>query len=184
MSWNVFRKKIAYLFVPVVIVLNKGEVSVSGMMIVAAGMLLRLWASGYLIKKTQLVSAGPYCFTRNPLYLGSFLIAFGFCAMVKNMWLAAVLILFFAIIYYKQIAHEENELGRLFGEKYAAYKKNVPRLFPRITPFRAGAEGKFDFKNIMRNKEYNMIIGVAAVFLLMHVYKIAIYPKIIGHGIY
>ena len=50
---------------------------------------------------------GPYAFTRNPLYLGSMLIAFGFALASRSIWIAAALALLFIVIYVPVIRAED-----------------------------------------------------------------------------
>ena len=42
------------------------------------GLALRAWASGHIRKNDRLAVSGPYAHTRNPLYLGSFILGLGF----------------------------------------------------------------------------------------------------------
>src|SRR5476651_2539578 len=56
----------------------------AGIGYIIAGVLLRLWSNGYAIKNDKLTTSGPYAFVRNPLYLGTFLIAIGFVIVLKS----------------------------------------------------------------------------------------------------
>ena len=78
------------------------------------GLLLRGYASGYVKKNTELTVAGPYAHTRNPLYLGSILIAFGFALAARSFWIAMVVVLLFAAIYVPVIRSEEEYLRSVF----------------------------------------------------------------------
>src|ERR1700742_2378122 len=51
---------------------------------IIAGLLIRLWSNGYAIKNDKLTTSGPYAFVRNPLYVGTFLIAFGFVMALRS----------------------------------------------------------------------------------------------------
>ena len=184
MSWNLLRRKMAYPIVALLIVSNIHEASKLGMAIIALGVSLRLWASAYLRKREALITAGPYGFVRNPLYLGSLIIGVGFAVMARNMWLGSVLVALFVFVYYKQVLHEERQLAEIFGRSYNIYRSNVPRLFPRLIPYRMEEEGgRFNLKNIARNKEYNVILGIIAVMLLMDIYEDIIYPLLSGYDI-
>lgn len=177
------RKKLAYPLVAMLVVLNIREASKLGMAIVAIGMLLRLWASGYLTKRAALITAGPYSFVRNPLYLGSLIIGIGFTVMVRNIWLGSLMVVLFALSYYKQVVHEERQLAEIFGDRYALYRRNVPRLLPRLLPYKMEGGGKFDLKNILINKEYNVALGVVFLFLIMDIYEDIIFPVLTGQDI-
>ena len=56
-----------------------------GTPISAAGLFLRAWAAGHLAKNQNLAVSGPYRFTRNPLYLGTLLVAAGL--VVASRWI-------------------------------------------------------------------------------------------------
>ena len=71
----------------------------AGLALAAAGLALRLWASGHLEKGTRLAARGPYRWTRNPLYLGSFLMGLGFTLAAVNVWLLGLLLFHFLLIY-------------------------------------------------------------------------------------
>src|SRR6266481_2218879 len=68
-----------------------------GCLIAAPGVWLHAIASGHVKKNAELTTTGPYAYTRNPLYLGSIIIALGFAVASRNLWIAIVIIvLFFA----------------------------------------------------------------------------------------
>ena len=87
----------------------------------------------YVKKNTELTMTGPYAFTRNPLYLGSMLIAFGFALASRNIWIALALAVLFAVIYVPVIRSEEAFLRSKFNE-FDDYAARVPRLLPRLIP--------------------------------------------------
>src|ERR1700761_3516026 len=69
------------------------------LLLVVPGILLRGYASGYVKKNAELTVTGPYSYTRNPLYLGSVLMAFGFTGASHSLWITVLLALLFLIIY-------------------------------------------------------------------------------------
>ena len=95
------------------------------------GLALRVYASGYVTKNTELTTTGPYAYTRNPLYLGSMLIAFGFAVAAHSWWIALALAVLFALIYLPTIRSEEEFLRGQFSD-YDDYVRRVPRLLPRL----------------------------------------------------
>jgi protein-S-isoprenylcysteine O-methyltransferase Ste14 len=107
--------------------------------LVLPGLLLRGYASGYVKKNRELTTTGPYAYTRNPLYLGSMLMAAGFAIALLSWLVATVLIAGFALVYIPVIASEEGYLGEHFAH-FAAYCRAVPRIIPRLTPARLSAE--------------------------------------------
>lgn len=94
------------------------------------GAVLRCWASGYLRKDQRLAVGGPYAWTRNPLYLGTYLMAVGILGATQQWLLFFAMTLFFAGIYHFVILEEERRLERLFGTPYLFYCQGVPRFFP------------------------------------------------------
>ena len=95
------------------------------------GLLLRGYASGYVKKNQELTITGPYAFTRNPLYLGSMLMAAGFAVALMSWLVAVVLAIGFALIYIPVIAGEERFLRAQFPG-FAAYCRAVPRLISSL----------------------------------------------------
>lgn len=105
-----------------------------GIALCFAGATLRFWASGYLRKDTRPAVGGPYAFVRNPLYVGTYLMALGTAWAIENWVLLAVSTILFAWIYHYIILDEEVKLQRIFKGAYIKYCENVPRFFPRIWP--------------------------------------------------
>ena len=138
--------------------------------LVVPGLWLRGYASGYVKKNRELTQTGPYAYTRNPLYLGSILIAAGFAAALLSWPVACMLAAMFLIIYVPVIASEERFLRSTFPD-FEAYCLRVPRLLPRLsaaTPASAETEvssGKFSLDLYLRHREYNAAIGAALLYL-------------------
>ena len=101
--------------------------------------------------------------------------------MVRNIWLGFVMVALFAFVYYKQVLHEERQLAGIFGESYSVYRRNVPRIVPRIIPYMKDKNGQFSFGTVLKNKEYNVALGITAIFLLMNLYEGIIYPFFVRH---
>src|SRR5579859_2852452 len=135
----------------------------SGSACVALGVVLRALASGHIRKNSELATTGPYAYTRNPLYLGSVLIAAGFLVAARNVWIGLAALAMFIFIYVPVIKAEEAYLRSAFPD-YAAYAGRVPRLLPRLTPYRdensAEAENEsFSAELYLRHREYNAALG-------------------------
>lgn len=141
------------------------------------GLWLRAYASGYVKKNRELTATGPYAHTRNPLYLGSMLIAAGFALALESWLIALVLALGFAVIYIPVIASEERFLRAAFP-CFDEYRRHVPRLIPRLTAFKAERNGApaasgitkglaagFSWALYGKHREYNAAIG--AIFLYL-----------------
>lgn len=141
------------------------------LLLVLPGIALRAYASGYVKKNRELTVTGPYAYTRNPLYLGSLSIALGFAVAARNWWvLAGIAILFFAI--YLPVIRSEEEFLRGMFDGFDHYCSRVPRLLPRLTPGTHGEAGKFSAALYRRHREYNALMGAAALYaaLLLRLY--------------
>jgi len=136
--------------------------------LVLPGLWLRGYAAGYVKKNRELTQTGPYAHTRNPLYLGSMLIAAGFAVALLSWPVALVLAVGFGIIYVPVIASEERFLRGAFPG-FDAYCRRVPRLIPRLTPARSPepetAPGAFSLSLYLKHREYNAGIGATLLYL-------------------
>lgn len=136
-----------------------------GLVLVVPGLLLRGYASGYVKKNAELTTTGPYAYTRNPLYLGSMLIAFGFAVAARSFWIAGVLVVLFAAIYIPVIRSEEDFLRSAFPA-FDAYAATVPRLLPRLVAARGSAstQGVFSAALYRKHREYHALLGAAGMY--------------------
>jgi protein-S-isoprenylcysteine O-methyltransferase Ste14 len=136
--------------------------------LVAPGLWLRAYAAGYVKKNRELTSTGPYAHTRNPLYLGSMLIAAGFVLALLSWPVALAMAIGFAVIYIPVIASEERFLRATFPG-FEAYCRSVPRLIPRLTPVpqtgNGSGAGSFSMSLYLKHREYNAGIGAALLYL-------------------
>ena len=134
---------------------------------VGPGLWLRGYAAGYVKKNAELTRTGPYAYTRNPLYLGSMLIAFGFAIAAGKVWLGVLLLGLFLAIYWPVILSEEAFLRATFPE-FLQYTTEVPRLIPRLSPARpeggSWRKGRFSQERYLHHREYNSLIGAAALY--------------------
>ncbi len=114
------------------------ESLVHGALAAAAGLLIRAWASGHLRKEKALAVSGPYRYSRNPLYLGNFVIGAGLVLTARSWWVLALFAAYFGIFYPLIITRERDRMRRLFPEEYedvraagAAFPPLVPQAAPR-----------------------------------------------------
>jgi hypothetical protein len=137
------------------------------LVLVGPGLWLRGYASGYVRKNAELTTSGPYAYTRNPLYLGSLLIAFGF-ALAAASWIILVLLtVLFAAIYIPTIQGEEQFLRAHFAG-FDAYAAQVPRILPRLRPVPSqGERGSFSRALYLQHREYNACMGSAAIYVAL-----------------
>jgi hypothetical protein len=145
-----------------------------GLLLVVWGVLVRAYSAGYIVKSKELATSGPYAWHRNPLYFGSFLCGLGFALM--NGWVAVsvpLLLIVMGPVYVFTIRSEEKYLLGLHGEAFRRYMKNTPRFLP-WPPIgrRIEQAGAFRMDQLVRNKEYEGMLGMLGVaflfWLMMH----------------
>jgi protein-S-isoprenylcysteine O-methyltransferase Ste14 len=134
-----------------------------GLEIALLGEALRIWANGYLQKDESLTVNGPFSYTRNPLYLGSFLIGFGFCFATSRLPLFITFLVFFFLVFLNTIRHEERILEEKFGGEFQRFKEKVPIFIPSFTPYESNIYNKFSWKQVKHNKEHLTVIGVLVI---------------------
>jgi hypothetical protein len=174
------RNQIFGLFFIALVFLPRGaEPEDLTFLIVVLGTIIRIWASGYLIKKKRLTTWGPYRYVRNPLYLGTFIIGLGLCIVQRSLFFLIIYLAIFTFVYYFQIKYEEKELEAIFGEEYREYCRKVPRLFPRFVPpsgLRTDAEARFNFAYVWKNKGVETLAQVVGVFLVLDIKEDILLP--------
>jgi protein-S-isoprenylcysteine O-methyltransferase Ste14 len=155
-----------------------GASLIAGAAVALIGLTIRAWASGHLRKNQELCAAGPYAYTRNPLYLGTFIMATGIAIATASLWFVALFILVYLLIYIPVMAAEAEYMLELFPDEYEQYSRRVPLMFPRLTPYRPESarslqEGapsrsrRFDLALYIRHREYRAAIGIAFVLALI-----------------
>ncbi len=144
-----------------------------GTVLVIPGLVIRGLASGYVHKNEQLATGGPYAYTRNPLYLGSLVLAIGFAIAARSWWIGMVLCAMFFLIYLPVIRSEEQFLRRHFAH-YDAYAKHVPMLIPRGTASSRN-DGTFSWTLYGKHREYNAAVGALAIFAAL-AFKVLHFP--------
>ncbi len=145
----------------------------TGSAVVAVGLFLRAVASGQVKKNEEVTAVGPYAYTRNPLYLGSIILAIGFVIASRDVWVAIAMVVLFIAIYVPVIRSEEIFLRQHFSE-YADYARRVPRFLPS-TLHLSGLTSGFSLALYRQHREYNACIG-AAVMLAALVVKMLWFP--------
>jgi hypothetical protein len=140
-----------------------------GAVIAVFGLITRASASGYLRKDQELATGGPYARTRNPLYLGSALLAAGFIVAGHSLWAGVVVASYFAVFYFGAIRGEETRLRERFGAEFDAYAARVSKFFPSFHPIpsgppspKDGVVAPFSWAQYRRNREYQALIGTLA----------------------
>lgn len=138
---------------------------VIGLPLSTLGLLLRGWAAGHLAKNEALAESGPYAYLRNPLYVGTLIVAAGLVIASRRWLLAAIFGAVFLLVYLPVIELEEQHLRELFPS-YKRYAQRVPALWPRMP---AVTEHRpFRWELYVRNREYQALMGfLAGAFLLI-----------------
>ncbi len=141
-----------------------------GGLLVGLGEVLRIWATGHLVKTERLTITGPYRYLRHPLYMGTLLIGVGFCVMGANavaLGLLAGFVLVFLGYYmpYKNRI-EGARLEARYGDAFCRYATAVPRLLPRLRPYHALAgdaeeQGSWRAQRFVENNELGTTVVVA-----------------------
>jgi protein-S-isoprenylcysteine O-methyltransferase Ste14 len=137
--------------------------------IAIVGLAVRAWAAGHIRKNAALATSGPYAYTRNPLYLGSFLLGLGFTVASSRFALGLLFAALFLGIYLPVMRVEAATLAEMFGEDYQRYSSAVPLFFPRLTPYRDGhtKDTKFDPGLYLRYREYRAALGLLIAWGLL-----------------
>ncbi len=132
------------------------------------GALTRVWAAGHIEKGRVLAQGGPYALTRNPLYLGSFLMALGILLGGQGYWLLPPFFLFFLAFYYPVMKAEERELLQGHGESFIGYARRVPLFIPALSRC-GGSASRFLWSRVVRNREHRNLAGlvIAELFLIV-----------------
>lgn len=138
-----------------------------GAIVAFAGAGIRVWASGNIIKGKVLAQSGPYAYTRNPLYFGSFVMALGILVSGQSFWLIIPFCIFFAAVYYPVMKTEERELVQGHGDDFRDYVSRVPFFFPALRKKPASAS-TFSWERALANREHHTLAGLllTEVFLI------------------
>jgi protein-S-isoprenylcysteine O-methyltransferase Ste14 len=132
-----------------------------GLPVSVCGLGLRAWAAGHLRKNEALAESGPYAFTRNPLYLGTFIAALGFAMAARSVALGFLFTVVFLLVYLPAIELEEQHL-RAILPGYEAYAARVPLIAPRLIAAGSHAPQRFSFVQYRKNREYEALLAWCA----------------------
>ncbi len=163
------RVPLGFIFAVVFVLLARPTRNslIAGALVMIPGLLLRGRASGHVQKDKQLTTSGPYAYTRNPLYLGSLMLAAGFALAARSWWIVVLMLLMFAVIYIPVIAGEERYLRQTFAE-YDDYARHVPRMLPRFTRY-GNQQSAYSSARYWKHREYEASIGCVVVLAILAV---------------
>lgn len=139
-----------------------------GLTAAALGTLIRLYASGYIIKNTELAQKGPYAFVRHPLYTGNILLVMGFAVANSTLWAVPLALAFFWFYYPPAIEYEDRKLNGIFGEAWRNWASRTPALMPRLANPGAAGSGNWSLRTSLRKNGEFLI----AVFVLYCAYRV------------
>lgn len=177
-----FRRRTAFLPLAALVMLILGHPTtkgfLAGLVFVVIGQWIRFWSAGYLVKSSELTMDGPYRCVRNPLYVGSLLIACGYCFMTSG-WIVWVIGMpFFFAIHGSAVRWEERFLLKTYGDSFADYCRRVPRWIMHLPAKGLGTGEKWALSQVAKNKENTRCIPtivVTTAFILKMVFHW--YPK-------
>ena len=126
--------------------------AVVSLLLVLAGLGLRAWAAGCAgghtrratIEAPRLVTGGPFAYVRNPIYLASIVLGLGMVGLLADPWMLGLYVAVFVFLYTAIVPAEERFLRGQFGDAYARYCANVPRILPRLRPWAEAEQPPFD----------------------------------------
>jgi len=139
-----------------------------GVLISIFGLVIRAWASGHLRKEKTLAVSGPYGYSRNPLYVGNFLLGIGIVVGARSWWVLGLFVAYYGVFYPLIIRRERDRMRELFPQQYEEYGKRVPLFFPSIRKH-LPAEGRFSRSLYKQNKEYRALQGTVLIWLVLAV---------------
>jgi protein-S-isoprenylcysteine O-methyltransferase Ste14 len=142
------------------------------------GLLVRGVTAGYAPRGTSgrntksqvaqtLNTTGMYSISRNPLYLGNFIIVLGVTLFIQVWWLA-LLVWFGFWLYYERIIFTEEEFLRVkFKEQFLGWAEKTPIVIPRLRSWEK-PQLAFSFKTVLR-REFSTYFSIVATFFFLEV---------------
>lgn len=142
---------------------------IAGIPILMLGEIIRVWASGHILKSSSLTVSGPYSYLRHPLYIGSLIIGIGFTLISKSIIMVICLIIYFLLFYPITIIKEEKILQEKFKDSFVTYKNSVAAFFAKkISWYLPGKYAQFKFSLFLLNREYRLIITIILALILLY----------------
>jgi protein-S-isoprenylcysteine O-methyltransferase Ste14 len=141
--------------------------------LVLGGLALRAWAGGCAgshtrratIEAPRLVTGGPYAHVRNPIYLASMILGLGMVGLLGDPWMLALYVAVFAFLYTAIVPAEEATLRQTFREEFERYAANVPRLLPRLRPWKDATPPHFDRSAIVAEARLGLVLVAIYYFM-------------------
>ncbi len=149
---------------------------IAGVLVSGLGEAIRFWGVGHATSETRvtgsvgasrLVVSGPFGYVRNPLYVGNMLLYTGFGVMANIPWLIVLTLAWFIFQYWMIVSREEEFLAGKFGQEYDAYRRAVPKFFPRFTPYDRGREVVIQWGIAIRSERRTFQAFAIALLLMV-----------------
>ncbi len=164
---------VALLAIPPQPVARPWILDAAGVMLVAAGELLRLWAVRHIgvISRTRsdrlgpVIATGPFAAVRNPLYVGNIAIWVGFAFSAHIIWMAVLMLALLGLEYHAIVRWEENLLESRRGDDYRQYASRVPRWVPKWDTA-VLSRGSFSWGDTFFSERGTLLAIVAGYILL------------------
>lgn len=147
-----------------------------GLPLLLFGEWVRVWAVGYAGGSTRgqrldatrsLVTAGPYQYVRNPLYLGNLLLSLGMCWIANVYWMSVVLVVGYLAQYIPIIRSEETYLSQTCGVTYQHYYNAVPRFLPRLRAYSNPSAHDFCLSRALKSEKRTLTAIVCVLALIV-----------------
>ena len=167
-------------------------ITLLGLACLAAGTVLRVWATAYLgprimqesaLQGRHLVAAGPYGYLRNPLYLGTGLIALATSLLMPPDGAALFLAAYVAFLVFL-ITTEERFLSTTLGQPYLEYCRAVPRILPHLPAQVRGSAAQPHWLRALLSETYPVGFTLCfAIFAWRYNARILIQCLLICYGV-
>ncbi len=173
LSWEdtVYRWRVraGFFSIILVIILAKPNLSslLGGIAVCFSGLLLRTWASGHLKKDKELAVAGPYLYTRNPLYLANLIIGLSVVITSLSWWVLVIFTVYYLLFYPLVIKKEKEKMREFFPQEYEEYEKKTPAFFPSFKHLSSPQTNRFTWKHYRQNREWRALYGALLFWLIL-----------------
>jgi len=142
----------------------------AGCVVALLGILVRLWASGFVVKNKELATTGPYGMVRHPLYTGNILMLIGYSLASGSWWPWVVGAFFLWFWYPPAISYEDKKLHKIFGDAWLQWSRSTPALVPKtLSPGSSEHTGWSFAKSLKQNWE--PVIVVYSLFWLWWIWQ-------------
>ena len=166
------RYLLVFALIIVIALLMKPRWLLTAFVVSLLGELIQSWAFASLIKNKELAVRGPYVLTRNPMYLGRFVLILGLLILLANPYL----IVLYCILYYfymvNRVKREEQHLNEVLGEPYEEYRRRVNRFWPTFSRLADRQLFFFDWKRFKDNNGHWNFLSVLSVYVALYAYAL------------